>query len=42
MAIEIALRYAKHAMFILPSGSVPFQYSGRPYYEDDPLGILKN
>jgi predicted RNA methylase len=34
MALEIALRYGKNAMFILPTGSVPFSYSGRQYYED--------
>jgi hypothetical protein len=36
MALEIAIRYGKWAYFILPSGSVPFSYSGRPYYEDKP------
>lgn len=37
MALEIALRYGKCAMFILPSGSVPFKYSGAyGGYEDNP------
>jgi len=36
MALEISLRYSKWGYFILPSGSVPFSYSGRPYYEDKP------
>lgn len=36
MAVEIALRYAKNGYFILPSGSVPFKYSGRRCYEDQP------
>ncbi len=36
MAVEICLRYAKNGYFILPSGSVPFSFSGRPYYEDKP------
>jgi predicted RNA methylase len=34
MALEIALKYGKNAMFILPSGSVPFRYSGAQYYDD--------
>lgn len=36
MAVEICLRYAKNGNFILPHGSAPFSYSGRPYYEDKP------
>lgn len=34
MAVELCLRYAKNGTFILPSGSAPFSYSGRPYYEE--------
>lgn len=34
--LELCLRYAKNGSFILPTGSVPFSYSGRPYYEDKP------
>lgn len=33
-AIEIALKFADDVSMILPSGSVSFRYSGRPYYED--------
>lgn len=36
MALEIALRYGRHAMFILPSGSVNFRYSAAPYFQDEP------
>lgn len=36
MALEICLRYGKNGMFILPSGSVPFKYSGAQYYDDNP------
>ncbi|WP_346659972.1 hypothetical protein [Chryseolinea sp. H1M3-3] len=34
-ALEICLRYGKNGMFILPSGSVPFKYSGAQYYDDN-------
>lgn len=36
MAVEVCLRYGKNGYFILPSGSAPFTYSGRPWYEDKP------
>jgi hypothetical protein len=36
MVLELCLRYAKNGNFILPSGSVPFEYSGRPYYRNEP------
>jgi predicted RNA methylase len=36
MAVELALKYSKHAYYILPSSSVPFRYSGAPWHEDNP------
>lgn len=33
--VEAAERYADDATFILPSGSVPWAYSGRPFFERD-------
>lgn len=34
MALELCLRNADDGYFILPPGSVPWQYSGRPYYKE--------
>lgn len=36
MVLELALRYAKGGYFILPSGSVPFKFSGERYYKNEP------
>lgn len=36
MVLELCLRFSESGYFILPNGSVPFQYSGRQYYEDNP------
>lgn len=41
MCLEVALRYGKDAYFILPSGSVPFRYSGAPYYQENLSRELK-
>jgi predicted RNA methylase len=35
MVLEVALRYGKDAYFILPSNSVPFRFSGAPYYQEN-------
>lgn len=35
MVLELCLRYSKNGNFILPSGSVPFEYSGKPYYRNE-------
>lgn len=36
MATELCLKYAKQGYYILPSGSVPFRFSGAPYHDDNP------
>lgn len=33
-SIEVALKFTNNVSMILPTGSVSFRYSGRPYYED--------
>lgn len=35
-AIEVALYFTENVSMILPSGSVTFRYSGRPYYDEVP------
>lgn len=34
MTIEIASKISDYGTFIVPQGSTPFRYSGRPYFED--------